>query len=98
MIDDIKQLFSDAIVELNEQLDDNEKIDLSEDTRFIGSKACIDSITFVTLISIVEEMVEDKYDKTIHLVNEKAFSSKHSPFYSIETFTNYIEELLKDAE
>lgn len=98
MNSEIKELFENAIVELNEQLDDDEKVILDDETRFIGSKACINSITFVTLISIIEELVEDKFDKSIHLVNEKAFSSKNSPFYSVETFTNYIEELLKEAE
>jgi len=97
MSEEIKELFLEAIDELNEQLDDEEKIVCNDETRFIGSKACIDSITFVTLISIIEEMVEDKFDKSIHLVNEKAFSSKNSPFYSVETFTNYIDELLKEA-
>ena len=93
---EIKEILKIAIEELNEQLEDNEKIEFSPDIRFIGSKACIDSITFVTLISIIEELIEDKYNKTIHLVNEKAFSQKRSPFYSIETMTAYIEELLKE--
>ena len=93
MANDIKEIFETAIEELNEQLSDDEKITLDENTRFIGSKACIDSITFVTLISILEELIEDKLDKTVHLVNEKAFSSKNSPFYSVETFTQYIKEL-----
>ena len=46
---------------------------------------------------IIEELIEDKLDKTVHLVDEKAFSAKRSPFYSIETFAEYIEELLKEA-
>ena len=95
---EIKELFEEAINELNEQLDDDRKIVCNEDTRFIGSKACIDSLSFVTLISILEELIDDKFGKSIHLVSEKAFSSKNSPFYSVETFTNYIEELLKEAK
>ena len=98
MKEEIKGILKEAIEELNEQLDDNEQVSFSEDTHFIGSKACLSSINFVTLISIIEELIEDKMDKTVHLVNEKAFSSKRSPFYSIETFTDYIEELLKEAE
>lgn len=94
---DIKELLKEALEELNEQLDDDEKVEFSEETRFIGSSACIDSITFVTLISIIEELIEDKLGKTVHLVNEKAFSQKRSPFYSIETMTEYIEELVKEA-
>lgn len=96
MKDQIVEILKEAIDELNEQLNDDEKIVYDNETRFIGSKACIDSINFVTLITIIEELIEDKLDKTIHLVNEKAFSSKRSPFYSIATITEYIEELVKE--
>ena len=62
---EIKELFEEAINELNEQLDDDRKIVCNEDTRFIGSKACIDSLSFVTLISILEELIDDKFGKSI---------------------------------
>ncbi len=97
MKEEIKQIIKNAVDELNEQLDDDEKIILTEDTRFVGSKSRIDSINFVTLVSIIEELIENKYSKKIYLVNEKAFSSKHSPFYSVETMSDYILELLKEA-
>lgn len=97
MKEEIKNILKNAIEELNEQLDENEKISFNDETRFIGSKACLSSINFVTLITIIEELIEDKFDKSVHLVNEKAFSSKRSPFYSIETFIEYIDELLKEV-
>jgi acyl carrier protein len=95
-ISEIKEILKEAISELNEQLDEDEKVEFNENTHFVGSSAAVDSITFVTLISIIEELIEDKLNTTISLVNEKAFSQKHSPFYSIETFSNYIQELLKE--
>lgn len=88
------EILKEAIEELNEQLDEDQKVAFNDETRFIGSKACIDSMSFVTLISIIEELVADKTGKTIQLVNEKAFSAKNSPFYSIETLTTYINELI----
>ena len=97
MKEQIANILKEAIEELNEQLDEDEKVIYGDETRFIGSQACIDSITFVTFITIIEELIEDKLDKTVHLVNEKAFSSKRSPFYSIATITEYIEELIKEA-
>ena len=97
MKDKINEILKEAINELNEQLDDDDKVEFNDETRFIGSKASIDSISLVTLISIIEELVEDKLDKWIQLVNEKAFSSKHSTFYSINTLAEYIDELLKEA-
>ena len=97
MKEQIAEILKEAIEELNEQLDDDEKVVYGEETRFIGSQACIDSITFVTFITIIEEIIEYKLDKTVHLVNEKAFSSKRSPFYSIATMTEYIEDLVKEG-
>ena len=96
MKEKIIEILKSSIEELNEQLDSEQQVQFNEETRFIGSKACIDSITFVTLITIIEELIEDEFEKTVHLVNEKAFSSKNSPFYSIETLTTYIEELVKE--
>ena len=42
--------------------------------------------------------LSDKIGKNVQLVNEKAFSQKHSPFYSIATLTDYIEMLINEAE
>lgn len=97
-MDKIKNLLKEAIDELNEQLDEDDKVLFNDETRFIGSKACIDSITFVTLISIIEDLITDTFNKNIQLVNEKAFSAKNSPFYSIETLTKYIYELLQETK
>ena len=93
---DIRELIAKAIDEINEQLEDDSKVTLSDETRFIGKKACLDSISFVTFISILEELVEEKLNKNIQLVNEKAFSEKNSPFYSVETLCNYIQCLISE--
>lgn len=98
MKEEITEILKEAISELNEQLDDDEKIAFNDETRFIGSHACIDSMGFVTLVSIIEELIADKLGKSIQLVNEKAFSQKNSPFYSIATLTDYIETLINGAE
>ena len=95
---DAKEILKQAIEEINEQLEENEKVKFSPDIHFIGSQACMDSITFVTFISTIEELIEDKLGKTVRLVDEKAFSQKRSPFYSIETMTAYIDQLIKETK
>ena len=92
----IREIIKEAIDELNEQLNDNAKVSYNDETRFIGSHACIDSMGFVTLITIIEGLIAEKTGKTVQLVNEKAFSQKHSPFYSIQTLSDYINELLNE--
>lgn len=98
MGDQIIEILKEAVSELNEQMGDDEKIAFNDETRFIGSHACIDSMGFVTLVSIIEELIVDKTGKSVQLVNEKAFSQKHSPFYSIATLKDYIETMLNEAE
>ena len=94
---EIENIIKDAIEELNEQLDDDKKIQYSPDTRLIGKNASIESMDFVTLITIIEELVSNKLDKDIKIVSDKAFSREHSPFYSIGTLTNFVSELVKEA-
>lgn len=93
---EIRALIAKAIEEINEQLEDENKVVLNDETRFIGKNACLDSISFVTFISILEELIEENLNKNVQLVNEKAFSEKNSPFYSVESLSNYIETLISE--
>jgi acyl carrier protein len=93
MVDKIKQIMVEAIEELNEQLDLEDKIQYDENLVLIGSKAALDSISFVTLIVIIEDMVAEQLGKNIIIVSDKAFSQQRSPFHTVATLTNYIIEL-----
>lgn len=92
MKEKIGNIIKQAVEELNEQSE--KKLTFAPETRLIGKQAEIDSMEFVTLVSIIEELVSDEYDKDIRIVSDKAFSREHSPFYSIGTLTAFVEELL----
>ena len=98
MNEEIKKLIYEAIEELNEQLDEEQQIEYSEDLRLIGKNAALDSMDFVTLITILEELIEDKLDKSIEIVSDKAFSRTNSPFYSIVTLEEFVLELVNEVE
>jgi acyl carrier protein len=91
----IRGIISEAIEELNEQLHEGKKIKYSEELKLVGTKADMDSITFVTLIAIIEDLVSEKMGKRIMIVNDKAFSRERSPFYSVAALSDYIAELVK---
>ena len=91
----VENIIKQAVEELNEQRE--EKLSYNPETRLIGKNAEIDSMEFVTLVSIIEELISDEYDKSIRIVSDRAFSQERSPFYSIATLTNFVEELLKEA-
>jgi acyl carrier protein len=98
MEEKVKEIICEAIEELNEQLHADKKIEYSENLKLIGTKAIMDSITFVTLIAITEDLISEKLGKNIMIVNDKAFSRERSPFYSVTALSNYIIELLTEVK
>ena len=89
-------LIYEAIDELNETLD--EPIEKSDSTQLFGSKSKLDSMGIVSLIVTVERLIEEKYDKTVTLASEKAFSRSSSPFRTVQTLSEYISELLAEED
>lgn len=89
-------LIYEAIDELNETLD--EPIEKSDSTQLFGSKSKLDSMGLVSLIVTVERLIEEKYDKTVTLASEKAFSRSSSPFRTVQTLSEYISELLAEED
>lgn len=98
MEEQVKEIICDAMAELNEQLDPDKKVEYSETLKLVGSKAALDSISFVTLIAIIEDLVSDRLGKNIMIVNDKAFSREKSPFRSVLSLSDYIIEQLNEVE
>jgi len=94
----ILKVICDAIEELNTYQDEDEKLELSEDTKLFGSNSKLDSIGFVNFIVDVEQRVNDTFDTDVILMDEKAMSLKNSPFKDVKALTEYIETLLGGQE
>lgn len=86
----------EAIDEVNEALDI--PVEKSEKTVLFGSDSSLDSMGLVSLIVTVERLVDEKFSKTITLASEKAFSRSSSPFRTVETLSEYVDELLSEEE
>ncbi len=84
-----------AVDEVNEQLPENGQIERSSEALLFGQDGVLDSLGLVNLIVAVEQEVEDAFDETVTLADEKAVSQKNSPFKSVQSLVDYIESLLK---
>lgn len=98
MKEKIEGIVKAALEELNEQLGDDEKIIYGADVKLIGSGAAMDSMTFVTFVTIIEEFIEDELDKSIEIVSDKAFARGTSPFHTIAAMEEFIDELIGETE
>ncbi len=95
MREKILQSIYNSIDSLNAQTTKSEEhVEKSDDTTLFGSDSKLDSIGLINLIVAVEQNIEDEFDITITLADERALSQEHSPFRDIMSLANYIEMVL----
>ena len=93
---DVLAVVLEAVAEFNEQLDEDRKLDVTPETRLLGKSSNLDSFGLVNLIIVVEEKLNDKFDRSITLADERAMSQEHSPFRSVQSLSEYAYTLLSE--
>lgn len=96
MKQEIVQLIINVAEDMNETLENRIPAEKGTDTPLYGNEAVLDSLGLVRFILQVEEAIEDEFETTIVLADEKAMSQKNSPFRNIGTLAEYIEKILKE--
>ena len=81
---------------MNNNLSKDNKLGLSKKTILFGKDGKLDSLGLVNLLVIMEQNIEDEFDVSIIIADERAMSQKHSPFRTIGTLADYIIMLLKE--
>ncbi len=96
MLQDVVDMIIDTAKDLG---DDELKLseELSADTRLFGKNGALDSMGLVTLIVAVEQAIEDRYDKSIALADEKALSQARSPYRSVASLAEYATSQIQDS-
>lgn len=94
MNDRIYNCIVEGINNFNENFDNT--IDLSKgiNTELFSGDGALDSLGLVNLILSIEEKLDEEFNVSVSLASEKAMSQKVSPFKSVETLHNYIQELI----
>lgn len=61
-----------------------------------GLGGCLDSLALVSLISDLEEILSEEFNKEIILADEKMMSSRNSPFKDVNSLTEYIVQKIEE--
>lgn len=88
----MRQEIINLIIETANELGEDEiGIDgeFSEDTVLFGKNGALDSMGLVTLIVAVEQAIEDRFDASAGLADEKAMSQARSPYRSVASLADY---------
>lgn len=91
---EIIEIIFKSIEEINQQNDTHLVKDVN--TKLFGRESELDSLGIVNLIVSVEENINNEYNVSISIADEKAMSQKHSPFRSVDTLADYILKLLNE--
>ena len=92
----IENLIINAVKEINEQLPQEQQLAKSTKTVLFGKDGRLDSLGLVNLLVIIEQNIDDEFDVSITMADERAMSQKHSPFRTVGSLADYIEILLND--
>ena len=90
----IIDLIFDTIDKFNNEYSDEIQLEKSSHTALLGQGSKLDSLGLINLIVAVEQNVEDKFDITITLADERAMSQEISPFRTVGSLADYIEMIL----
>ena len=92
----IENLIITSVKEINEQLPQEQQLGQSTKTVLFGKDGKLDSLGLVTLLVIIEQNIEDEFDVSITIADERAMSQKHSPFRTVEALVDYLKMILKE--
>jgi acyl carrier protein len=91
----VRQAVTEAIDELNQQLPKEEKIEKSAGTVLFGSGGNLDSLRLVSLVTTVEQKIEEKFGITVTLLEDIADLENDNPFRTVSSLADYITSLLE---
>lgn len=92
-------IISDIIYPVLEEFKEDENLDfeLSNNLELFGKNSVFDSLSLVRFIVNIQDRVLEVADINIAVVSADAMSREKSPFKTVQTLSDYIEELLKNA-
>ena len=90
----LKTVYS-AIDELNAQLPPGVSVEKSLDAPLYGASGKLESLDFVTLVMEVEEKIKAEFGVDVTIADENLLSKEKSPFASVGTLVEYLDEVLK---
>lgn len=92
MMENIDQIVKSVIQGVIDTMPSEQRFQVNNQTVLFGPGSQIDSMTLVSVIVDLEEILSEKFKKDIYLTDDKAMTREKSPFDSVETLIDYIKE------
>lgn len=94
----IEEVVQASLAELAVDLDQADLAAVTSETILFGPEGSLDSLALVHLIADVETRIAEEFERDLIIADDRAMSRSRSPFRTVETFSAYLSELLKEEE
>ncbi|AJC88745.1 hypothetical protein [Campylobacter lari] len=98
MQEKIQNIIFYSLKNLADELENDDFKNPNLKTKIYGINGNLDSLALVSLVSDLEELLSEEFNKEIILANEKMMSARNSPFKDVESLTDYIIKKLQEQE
>src|SRR5690349_3479864 len=88
------EVVKSAVREMSDELGYESLRDASENTVLFGGEEGIDSLSLVRIVAEVERAAEETFAKRVVLADEQAMSRRKSPFRTVGSLAELLEERL----
>jgi acyl carrier protein len=91
----VTQAVLSSIDELNGQLPKDAKLGKSLDTALFGGNGSLDSLGLVSLVTTVEQNIEENFGVTVTLLDDISVIEGENPFKTVKTLSDYVSYVLE---
>jgi len=98
MRDQVIELVRRDLQALNEELGYESLNNVTEETPIFSGDSGLDSLSLVTLIVGLEGRIDSEFNQKILLADERAMSSRNSPFRTVGSLADFIVQRLQNGD
>ena len=89
------EILKTAIVDVNKQLKQKDKIPFKKDFQILGPESTLDSLVIVNLFVSIEEKIKSQKRKEISLLNDNIFEKSFKKKYTLTDLEKYIVKKIR---
>jgi acyl carrier protein len=86
-----------AIDDVNVELGPGKQLSKKPDTLLFGPRSELDSLALVSLIVACEQRIYEEAGVSLSIADDRAMSRENSPFRSVASLAQYIQNLLDEG-
>jgi acyl carrier protein len=95
MEDKVRLIVFEALSELNKYRSSELPIVISDEVILYGSGSPLDSLDLVSIITDVEEKIQDELDLKLSLTDDFALAAQPSPYDSVKNLIDFVVKNVK---